>query len=348
MLASTLMARRVARIVAETHPTYTQLWPLFCRRAPQDWGAEFPQLRPRDFTTQLEPSSWEAALGYGNGTSSGNEGLIGNIAYMSFSFLRDQPVEVKETLRDVTTPLEPQFSGFDPETTQLFHNADAASLSFFGTVAENCSNGNLPAPSTLGEPDCGNQGSVTARIQSCAKSKVTSKGVKWSLVSRHTGSDRINEVWQDTKTGLVWGDEVPGRYLQKQIAKIDPSHCDQMSPSDSDYFSGHSEIIQTCQVLEETLCTSSDAAGSKAGIAERHFGVPTFQDWLNASHDGASEILPHLRAFDSRYLSLSTAWVKGYEQYTAAVVFDPMKFGGGYELTSTSNDYPVKVRCVGR
>lgn len=140
--------------------------------------------------------------------------------------------------------------------------------------------------------DCGHvDGGLNARIANCAKlpdsQKTSSSGVVWNLVSRQTDPvgeyhDQM-EVWQDAKTGLLWGDRINKNYSQYDAVNLSNQSC----------VTDEENKAVNCAVEKETACVSEDAKIANAAITEKTFALPTIQEFIQADADGFRDVTVH-------------------------------------------------------
>ena len=178
--------------------------------------------------------------------------------------------------------------------------------------------------------ECGvDEDTIAERVADCAKlpgSSADYKGdvpgqklVEWNLVSRarHRSSGRYYEVWKDSKTGLLWGDRLEGSY----------SHYDAIEIKDG-------------VVKYEKACHSKEGRIAYARITEKHFGLPTAEEFREAEKDGIEFVLPNMPTFGRA------------DEYFWTATLDSQKAGDAYffrgGLSSASRNVGGWARCVGR
>ncbi len=217
--------------------------------------------------------------------------------------------------------------------------------------APECGTDSLIGPSQTGAPI-----STAQRIQDCAKRRygddstrpVYASDVTWRLVARQLGPEtkRFYEVWQDSKTGLLWGDNLDKQYSQETAVELSKTQC---TSSSAPFNSGSIAVtITNCQVLQELACGSNDAKAADDQVSDRTFGLPTTQDWYQAELDGIRETigLTYGAVYMTASSSLKDSSVFAYifnnvNDHTLNASESPSSY-------TTSTDDIGTVRCVGR
>jgi hypothetical protein len=161
---------------------------------------------------------------------------------------------------------------------------------------------------------------IEDRIKNCNQSVQANftSIVSWNLVARSTdpSSGKTYEVWQDSMTGILWGDKLDQQYTHYDAVVLDTNW-------------DH-------RVLRELACNSEDGHRATAGITEVAFGLPQQQEIYQAVRDGLLEVLPNLRKGDYFWsASLDANYID------AAQVFDVQ---GNTSAQKGFNS----VRCISR
>ena len=162
------------------------------------------------------------------------------------------------------------------------------------------------------------------RIKDCSvlsgSSKKTKAGVSWNLVARKRdrATGKFNEVWKDSKSGLLWGDTLDSDY----------SHYNAV------------ELSATGKVLSEKACASDEGKKASAGIREKSFGLPTIEEFQKAEQDGIREVVPNMYGH----------WFWSASLYPSNAYFARVFSGyDGYSYSRDDrDDDDLEVRCVGR
>lgn len=132
--------------------------------------------------------------------------------------------------------------------------------------------------------ECGtNQTGIANRIQDCTRlsnhqvsayNEYNSQTILWNLVARQQDptNTRVNEVWQDSFTGMLWGDVMDGEYT----------------------FDNAVEVDEWDKVVGEKACAPTNdpnqaliAMRANAGVNEKNWGLPTMSEVAAAYRDGA-------------------------------------------------------------
>jgi hypothetical protein len=184
---------------------------------------------------------------------------------------------------------------------------------------------------------CGlTESTIDARIQNCSavpnSQRVSGTGVKWNLVARShdVQTGKFYEVWEDSNTGLVWGDRLDREYTHFDAVTFGSQcHTDSLG------------YVLYCNVISETACESADGIRANVGIAERKFGLPRTDEYWTSFEDGILEVLPDIR----QGFFWSVDFPTDRDPATQALIFD------GYESSPeelSPRDSLTSVICVGR
>lgn len=157
---------------------------------------------------------------------------------------------------------------------------------------------------------------IDDRLKDCATlpgSETYMNSVRWNLVARQKNNktSRYYEVWQDSRTGYLWGDLLDKKYIQE----------------DAIMFSGG-------MAVKQLACNSE--LGIRANIVTdgTQFHVPTPAEYVEAERGGISAILPNMKG--NSFLTSTPG------TYKLNTVFKPDvgRLDTGFQLASYS------IRCV--
>lgn len=149
-------------------------------------------------------------------------------------------------IKKVNTEIEKTISLITDQQALTITKANTDKNAFLYTILKNFSPTQKYA--------CGNQGTVAQRIQDCSYSPQAKKS-GWSLVTR---TAEFKEVWQDSNTGLVWGDRLPNTMNYDDAQKA---------------------------------CNGSASENGKLRLA---FRVPTIDEYKQAEKNGIRSALPNI------------------------------------------------------
>jgi hypothetical protein len=159
------------------------------------------------------------------------------------------------------------------------------------------------------------------RIKDCAalpgSLKRTKAGVAWNLVARRRdrATGAFSEVWKDSKSGLVWGDNLRSTYTHYNAVALDLKG----------------------QVSQEKACVGEEGKQAVAGVTGKSFGLPKIEEFEQAEKNGIREALPNMNHWfwSASLYAYSQDGARGFYGYSGAsyVVFRGVDFS---------------VRCVGR
>lgn len=174
-------------------------------------------------------------------------------------------------------------------------------------------------------PDCGTSGTVEQRKADCNNSILTSAKVLWSLVSRAQNMqlNRTYEVWEDSKSGKLWGDLLDTRHC------FDSSYCGNRAAV---------ELSANNSIGRQIACTSEAAKKANAGITDRVFELPSIEDYRAAQANGMLQVLPNL------YMKVVYYWSSTLFDDAHAYLFD----GRGQSDSAAWRASYYSVRCIGQ
>ncbi len=170
---------------------------------------------------------------------------------------------------------------------------------------------------------------VQERISDCSKTatdnkRISKNGIHWNLVTRKKDLKRNKyvSVWQDSKTGLLWGDTLS---------------------QEEDIWNKLVDSVPEAQKVCATTKTDPTARLSVAHIHNVNFTLPTVQEYEAAIANGYAELFMEPRTFDRTPFWTSTQ-----------VRFHPkqnwiLRIGKDSSSQIKSHDHSAAyIKCVGR
>ena len=169
-------------------------------------------------------------------------------------------------------------------------------------------------------PECGAKNCHTLHFST----KTSKTGVKWNLVSRKRSKDtgRFYDVWQDSKTNLLWTNPLDEQYTHTAAAVMHPN----------------GKLTTNTNVLKELACVDAQGKRARANINDRKFALPTIEEYRQAEADGIREV----QSLEGRWF-----WTSTLEPYNSDAAREYNGTYGYYDIRHVDYKYDW-ILCVGR
>lgn len=143
--------------------------------------------------------------------------------------------------------------------------------------------------------------------------------VTWSLVAQKSTNGRKYQVWYDSKSDLMWGDNLDSTYSYHEAITVDSAY----------------------NVIEEKACESGEGQRANAGIKSKKFGLATIEEYERAEKHGIREVLTMRGSGGYEYDMSASVYCNG-------TCFVAMFNGSNGNTYHGYLYHGGSVRCVGR